>query len=61
VLAGGLTVGNVRAAITAVRPAAVDCSSGVELAQGQKDATRVARFVAEARAAFADISGKAPL
>jgi phosphoribosylanthranilate isomerase len=51
-LAGGLKPDNVRKAIRAVRPAAVDTASGVESAPGRKDADAVRRFVAEARAAF---------
>ena len=53
VLAGGLTPENVREAIVAVRPAAVDVHTGVERPDGRKDRGRVARFVAEARAGFA--------
>ena len=53
ILAGGLTPDNVREAIRAVRPAGVDCHTGVEDASGRKDAAKVARFVAEARAGFA--------
>lgn len=52
ILAGGLRPGNVREAILAVRPAGVDCHTGVEDASGRKDAAKVARFVAEARAGF---------
>jgi phosphoribosylanthranilate isomerase len=53
VLAGGLGPGNVATAIAAVRPDAVDVASGVELRPGQKDASLVQRFVAEASAALA--------
>ncbi|MEW5756803.1 MAG: phosphoribosylanthranilate isomerase [Pseudomonadota bacterium] len=49
VLAGGLTPGNVAAAITAVRPYAVDVSGGVESAKGIKDAAKMAAFIKEVR------------
>jgi phosphoribosylanthranilate isomerase len=49
ILAGGLTVANVRAQIEALAPDGVDVSSGVESARGVKDHAKVARFVAEAR------------
>ena len=51
VLSGGLDAGNVGAAITRVRPAAVDVSSGVEAARGIKDAEKMRAFVAAVRAA----------
>ena len=51
VLSGGLDAGNVGAAITRVRPAAVDVSSGVEAARGVKDAEKIRAFVAAVRAA----------
>ena len=44
-LAGGLHAGNVGQAIRAVRPFAVDVSSGVEAEPGIKDAARIAAFV----------------
>lgn len=50
-LSGGLDPDNVTRAIEIVRPDAVDVSSGVESSIGVKDAGRIARFVANARAA----------
>jgi len=49
ILAGGLTPENVEAAITEVRPYAVDVSSGVEAAPGKKDPQKVAEFIRRAR------------
>lgn len=45
ILAGGLTSGNVRAAIEAVRPYAVDVSSGVEIRPGVKDHVKMHGFI----------------
>lgn len=50
ILAGGLTPGNVAAAIAQVRPYAVDVSGGVEASKGVKDASRVKDFVRAVRA-----------
>jgi len=55
-LAGGLTVENVAAAIRASGAAAVDVSSGVERARGVKDAGLIAAFVAAAKAAGAALA-----
>jgi len=49
-LAGGITAENAAAAVTAVRPAALDTASGVESAPGIKDLEKVARLVAAIRA-----------
>lgn len=49
VLAGGLRPDNVRQAIEAVRPDAVDVSSGVEAEPGRKDPEAVRAFVATVR------------
>lgn len=51
ILAGGLTPENVREAIDAVHPRAVDVASGVEASPGRKDRDMVARFIDAARAA----------
>jgi phosphoribosylanthranilate isomerase len=53
VLAGGLTPDNVQDAIVTVRPIGVDVASGVEAAPGVKDPDKVARFLTNARTAFA--------
>jgi phosphoribosylanthranilate isomerase len=50
VLAGGLGPANVRSAIDAVAPWAVDVASGVESAPGIKDPARLAAFIAAVRA-----------
>jgi len=49
ILAGGLRPDNVREAIRAVEPYAVDVCSGVERAPGKKDAGKLTEFMNEVR------------
>jgi phosphoribosylanthranilate isomerase len=56
VLAGGLTPDNVREAIFALRPLAVDVSSGVELAPARKDPAQVRAFCAAVQRADQDLA-----
>jgi len=51
ILAGGLNGANVTRAVQAVRPYAVDVSSGVEDAPGIKSATRIKEFIDAVRRA----------
>ncbi|HUL66363.1 MAG TPA: phosphoribosylanthranilate isomerase [Burkholderiaceae bacterium] len=51
VLAGGLTAANVGLAIAAVRPFAVDVSSGIETSPGIKSVEKMSQFFAAVRAA----------
>ena len=55
-LSGGLDPGNVAQAIALTRAPGVDVSSGVESAPGVKDADKIAHFVAQARAAYAELA-----
>ena len=47
-LSGGLNVDNVADAVKQVQPAAIDVSSGVERAKGEKDAEKIRRFISQA-------------
>ena len=60
VLAGGLGPGNVREAIRALRPFAVDVSSGVESAKGIKDHDAVRAFLRAVRDADRELDESAP-
>ena len=53
ILSGGLTPGNVAAAISATRPFAVDVASGVEISPGRKDHDKLHAFAAAVRATVA--------
>ena len=50
-LAGGIRPDNVAAAITTARPYAVDVSSGIEAAPGEKDSGKMRAFAREVRRA----------
>jgi phosphoribosylanthranilate isomerase len=59
VLAGGLDVANVGAAVESVRPFGVDVSSGVERNRGVKDVALIREFVSAARATEARLASSA--
>ena len=56
VLSGGLTVANVADAIRAVKPFAVDVSSGVEISRGEKSSELIQDFCHAVRAADLQIT-----
>jgi phosphoribosylanthranilate isomerase len=60
ILAGGLRPENVAEGIATVRPWGVDVASGVESSPGIKDLELVARFILEARRAFAELEHGRP-
>ncbi|ARN76498.1 phosphoribosylanthranilate isomerase [Oceanicoccus sagamiensis] len=55
VLAGGLTPANIVAAVTQVKPYAVDVSGGVEASAGSKDNTKLVEFIEGVRRADASL------
>ena len=60
VLAGGLSPDNVRDAVHDALPAAVDVSSGVEIAPGRKDLVKVARLLEAVRQTAPFYAGSPP-
>jgi phosphoribosylanthranilate isomerase len=55
ILAGGLTPENVKKAILEVRPAGVDCHTGVEDSTGRKSREKVEQFLSEAYEGFEQV------
>ena len=55
-IAGGLTVENVKDAVSSTRPFGIDVSSGVEATPGLKDHDKVMSFVRDAKAAAVEAS-----
>lgn len=60
VLSGGLNPANVTEGVLALRPWAVDVSSGVEIAKGVKDADAIRRFCDAVREADARLATSSP-
>lgn len=60
VLSGGLNPANVIEGVLALRPWAVDVSSGVEIAKGVKDASAIRRFCDAVREADARLATPSP-
>jgi phosphoribosylanthranilate isomerase len=58
ILSGGLTPDNVREAIAAVHPFAVDVASGVELRPGVKDPDKLEAFAAAVRSATPAVAAR---
>jgi phosphoribosylanthranilate isomerase len=56
-LSGGLDAGNVAEALRVTRARAVDVSTGVERAPGEKDPDKIRAFVRAARAGEAELAG----
>jgi phosphoribosylanthranilate isomerase len=59
-LAGGLSAGNIAAAIAAVRPCGVDASSRLEQLPGRKNPAKVLAFVRAAQAALEGLKASSP-
>jgi phosphoribosylanthranilate isomerase len=60
-LSGGLDAGNVAEALRITRAPAVDVSSGVERALGEKDPVKIRAFIQAARAAAAALGPSGPM
>ena len=58
ILSGGLRPDNVAPAVSSLRPAGVDVSTGVEAAPGRKDPLLLRDFIGNARRAFAATSAR---